>query len=71
MVAQLEPMAITMAEASKVSGIGRKELTRIACTDRTFPAFKRGNKVLVFVEGLKKYLERKATRRDGFAEFSE
>lgn len=66
----LKPMAITISEASKVSGIGKRELTKLAHCDKSFPAFKRGAKVLVYVDGLNDYIKRKAQNRDGFAEFS-
>lgn len=67
----LKPLAITLAEAAKLSGIGKRELTKIAHSDKSFPAFKRGSKVLVYVDGLSEYIKRKAQRRDGFAEFAD
>lgn len=69
-ISRLAPMAVSIEEAAQISGMGRQYLTKLVYNDKTFPAFKRGTKVLVYVDGLREYIRRKALRRDGFAEFS-
>lgn len=58
-------IAVTLADAAKLTGIGRARLEELAKTDIKFPSFKVGVKTLIHVELLNKYLAEKAILRVG------
>lgn len=58
-------ISVTLADAVKLTGIGRRTLENLAKTDIKFPSFKVGSKTLIHVDTLNKYLEEKARTRVG------
>jgi hypothetical protein len=60
-----EKYALTIEEASKLAGIGRDNLIRWQCTDRSFPSFKIGSKTYISKDLLRDYINEKARQRYG------
>ena len=60
-----DKITVTLADAAKLTGIGRAKLEELAKGDIKFPSFKVGVKTLIHVELLNKYLAEKATMRVG------
>ena len=52
----MEPIAITVEHAAKLLSMSRTSLTALMQNPR-FPFFKVGNKTLIPVEGLKKFID--------------
>jgi predicted DNA-binding transcriptional regulator AlpA len=64
-IAPTEKIAVTIMEAVKLSSIGRDEIYRLLELP-DFPAFKVGNKNLICVDGLRKWIARQAENKAGF-----
>lgn len=52
----MEPIAITLEQACKLCSIGRDAMVKLM-QDPKFPVFKIGNKSVIPVAGLRKYIE--------------
>lgn len=52
----MEPIAITIEQACKLCSIGRDAMVKLM-QDPKFPVFKIGNKSVIPVAGLRKYIE--------------
>lgn len=63
-------ITVTLQDAVKLTGIGRRRLEELAKVDINFPSFKIGRKTMIHVEQLNKYLEQKAKARVGEATMS-
>lgn len=58
-------ISVTLADAVKLTGIGRRTLENLAKTDIKFPSFQVGSKTLIHVDALNKYIAEKAKARVG------
>lgn len=58
-------ITVTIEDACKLTGIGRKQLEKWIKTDINFPSFKIGTKTMIAVGPLRKYLETLALMRAG------
>lgn len=58
-------ITITMQDASRLTGIGWRRLAEMSKNDIKFPSFKIGDKTLIHVDLLDKYLAEKAISRVG------
>lgn len=61
-VLQLEPLAVSTAEAARVLSISRPTLYTLLNRE-DFPSFRIGNRVLVSVPGLKDWINRQTAER--------
>ena len=57
MADKLEPLAVSTSEAARLLGVSRPTLYQYIGRD-DFPAFRVGGRVLISVEGLKRWVER-------------
>ena len=53
----MEPIAVTIEEACKLTNIGRKSMVKLMQSPR-FPVLKIGNKHVIPLTGLKNYIEK-------------
>lgn len=60
----MEPIAITIEEACKLCSMGRDAMVKLMQHPK-FPVFKIGNKNLIPVEGLRKFIEGLGARHEG------
>lgn len=60
----MEPIAITLEQACKLCSIGRDAMVKLM-QDPKFPVFKIGNKSVIPVAGLRKYIETLGAERYG------
>ena len=60
-----ERITVTIADACKLTSIGRKQLCDWIKDDINFPSFKVGSKTMIAVEPLRKYIADKAKIRIG------
>lgn len=59
MAGKLEPLAVSAAEAARLLGVSRPTLYTLLNRE-DFPSFRVGNRVLVSVDGLRNWVDRKA-----------
>ncbi len=65
MESMIDCLTLTLDEAAKFTGIGRKALEQLQKTDRNFPSFKIGSKTLIDKLLLAEYIHEMARNRIG------
>lgn len=56
---EIEPMAVSAAEAAKLLGVSRPKVYELLNRD-DFPAFKLGSRTLISVDGLRRWVAKQA-----------
>lgn len=56
---EIEPMAVSAAEAARLLGISRPKVYELLGRE-DFPAFKLGGRTLISVDGLRRWVEQQA-----------
>ena len=60
-----ERITVTVADACKLTSIGRQQISDWIKSDINFPSFKVGNKTMIAVEPFRQYIANKAELRIG------
>lgn len=59
----MEPFAITVEEAAELAHTGYKQITEWAENDKTFPAFKIGNRTIIPVDSFREWINQRGRLR--------